>query len=129
MKGVENIEYQNIHFRYHPYLWTAQKSDKKAIFLGELKSGDMLPSIRQLAKTLKISVITTKRAYDDLEAENFIISKQGKGSYVSEQSIEFIKEKENIDRRKITELINLCKTYSIEKASLCIWLIYYFNNL
>jgi len=92
---------------------------KKAIFLGELKSGDMLPSIRQLAKTLKISVITTKRAYDDLEAENFIISKQGKGSYVSEQSIDFIKEKrKTLIEEKITELINLCKTYSIEKSEL-----------
>ena len=90
---------------------------KKAIFLGELKSGDMLPSIRQLA--LKISVITTKRAYDDLEAEHFIISKQGKGSYVSEQSIEFIKEKRKaLIEEKITELINECKTYSMEKSEL-----------
>jgi len=92
---------------------------KKAIFLGELKSGDMLPSIRQLAKSLKISVITTKRAYDDLEAEHFIISKQGKGSYVSEQIIEFIKEKRKaLIEEKITELINECKTYSMEKSEL-----------
>ena len=59
---------------------------KEAIFSGELKDGDLLPSIRQLAKDLQISVITTMRAYNDLEQEGFIVSVQGKGSYVKPKS-------------------------------------------
>lgn len=55
---------------------------KVAILDGSAKEGDMLPSIRTLAKELKISVITTTRAYADLEAEGFIKSMQGKGSFV-----------------------------------------------
>lgn len=52
----------------------------------------MLPSIRQLAKDLKISVITTTRAYNDLEAEGFIVSVQGKGCYVLPQNKEMTRE-------------------------------------
>jgi len=55
---------------------------KTAIFSGELKEDDLLPSIRQLARELKISVITTTRAYSDLEQEGFVVSVQGKGCYV-----------------------------------------------
>lgn len=56
---------------------------KEHISKGLLKEGDMLPSIRLLAKELEVSVITTKRAYSELELEGFIISVAGKGSYVS----------------------------------------------
>lgn len=55
---------------------------KEAILSDELCEGDMLPSIRQLARDLKISVITTTRAYSDLEQEGFIVILQGKGCYV-----------------------------------------------
>ena len=55
---------------------------KVAILSDELCEGDMLPSIRQLARDLKISVITTTRAYSDLEQEGFIVILQGKGCYV-----------------------------------------------
>ena len=54
----------------------------EAIFTDELKADDQLPSIRQLAKDLKISVITTTRAYKDLEEEGFVVNVQGKGCYV-----------------------------------------------
>lgn len=54
------------------------------IFSGELKEGEMLPSIRMLAKELKIGIITAKRAYDDLIAEGFLYSLQGKGVFVAE---------------------------------------------
>lgn len=54
---------------------------KEAIFSGELKEDDLLPSIRQLARDLKISVITTTRAYGDLEEEGFVVNVQGKGCY------------------------------------------------
>lgn len=65
---------------------------KKEIIEGRLKEGEQLPSIRYLAKELRISVITTKRAYDELESEGFINSVQGKGSFVARQNSELIRE-------------------------------------
>lgn len=59
---------------------------RAAIFDGRLKEGDALPSIRLLAKELRISVITTKRAYEDLEAAGFIVTMPGKGSFVAPQN-------------------------------------------
>lgn len=59
---------------------------KDKILSGELKEGDALPSIRLLAKELRISVITTKRAYEDLEAAGFIVTMPGKGSFVAPQN-------------------------------------------
>ncbi|WP_153720684.1 GntR family transcriptional regulator [Sporosarcina cascadiensis] len=66
---------------------------KKKILSGELQEGDSLPSMRQLAKDLHISVITTKRAYEELEKERYIYSIIGKGSFVAEQNIDLIKER------------------------------------
>ena len=65
---------------------------KSAILRGECKAGDALPSIRALAKELRISVITTKRAFDDLERDGFIYSVQGKGSFVAAKNKEFVRE-------------------------------------
>lgn len=65
---------------------------KQAILSGKLKPGDALPSIRSLAKDLKISVMTTKRAYQDLERDGFIETFAGKGSFVAERNQEFIRE-------------------------------------
>lgn len=62
------------------------------ILSGALKAGEKLPSIRYLAKELRISVITTKRAYDELEREGLIHSVQGKGSFVAHQNQEMVKE-------------------------------------
>ena len=65
---------------------------KEMILSGELKEGDPLPSMRILAQQLRISVITTKRAYEELEREGFIESFTGKGSFVRSKSSELIKE-------------------------------------
>ena len=65
---------------------------KNMILCGELKEGDALPSMRFLAKELKISVITTKRAYEELEREGFIVSYTGKGSFVAGTNQEFLRE-------------------------------------
>lgn len=67
---------------------------KAAIISGELQADEQLPSIRFLAKELRVSVITTKRAYDELEIEGFINSVQGKGSFVTGQNKEFIREEQ-----------------------------------
>lgn len=65
---------------------------KSMIMNGELKEGDALPSMRNLAGQLRISVITTKRAYEDLERDGFIESYTGKGSFVKAQNKELLRE-------------------------------------
>lgn len=70
---------------------------KDLIITGQLKEGDVLPSMRFLAKELRISVITTKRAYEELERDGFITTMTGKGSFVSGANLELIRE-ENLKR-------------------------------
>lgn len=67
---------------------------KSQIIQGKLKEGDALPSMRSLARELRISVITTKRAYEELEREGYIVSVMGKGSYVSKRNIQLIYEEQ-----------------------------------
>ncbi len=64
------------------------------IIAGQLKPGEALPSIRALAKDLKISVITTKRAYDELEAGGLINTVAGKGCFVAEKNLDLIREQQ-----------------------------------
>lgn len=66
---------------------------KSLILAGELQEGTSIPSMRKLAKDLQISVITTKRAYEELEREGYIYSIVGKGSFIAEQNLEIIREK------------------------------------
>lgn len=68
------------------------KSIKNSIIKEEIIPGDMLPSIRSLARDLQISVITTKRAYEELEKEGLIYSVPGKGFYIKEPNREKLKE-------------------------------------
>lgn len=75
---------------------------KDMIISGELKEGEALPSMRVLASGLRISVITTKRAYEDLEREGFIESYTGKGSFVKAQNKELLREE---SLRQIEKLI------------------------
>ncbi len=65
---------------------------KAAILCDDLKEGDLLPSIRQLAKDLKISVITTTRAYAELEQEGFVAVQQGRGCFVLPKNSEIVRE-------------------------------------
>ena len=65
---------------------------KAQIMAGSLKAGDPLPSMRTLAADLRVSVITTKRAYNDLEAEGFIETVTGKGSFVAAQDPQLLRE-------------------------------------
>ena len=67
---------------------------KAMIISGALQEGDALPSMRLLAKELRISVITTKRAYEELERDGFIFSVTGKGSFVAEKNMELIREQQ-----------------------------------
>ena len=85
---------------------------KEAIFSNELKEEDILPSVRNLANDLKISFLTVKRAYDELEKAGFIKTVQGKGSYVAPKNIELIKEEK---LKEIQDYIE--KIYSISKMA------------
>lgn len=76
---------------------------KNAIMQGELKEGESLPSIRSLAKELQISVITTKRTYEELERDGFIQTVPGKGSHVSTNNKELLRE---IRLRELEEKLN-----------------------
>jgi len=67
---------------------------KAQIIAGALPPGEALPSIRALAKDLKISVITTKRAYDELEAQGFLYTVAGKGCFVAEKNLDLIREQQ-----------------------------------
>lgn len=67
---------------------------KNKVVSNELKTGEVLPSIRTLAKDLRISVITTKNAYDELEKEGFVETVPGKGTYVANKNVELIKEEQ-----------------------------------
>lgn len=75
---------------------------KDLILSGELEEGQQLPSIRALASDLRISVITTKRAYAELEAQGFVETVQGKGSFVAGGNAEFLREER---LRHIEELL------------------------
>ena len=73
-----------------------ERQMKDAILRGDLAVGEALPSIRMLAADLKISVITVKRAYEDLEQEGMIYSVQGKGFYVDSPDLAYMKEKRTL---------------------------------
>lgn len=89
---------------------------KTAIVAGELKQGDMLPSIRALAKDLQISVITTKRAYEELEKEGLIYSVSGKGFYVCEQNTDLLREKKlAMAERHMLDCIKECREAGMER--------------
>lgn len=83
---------------------------KEQIVKGELEESQPLPSIRNLSKELKISVITTKRAYDELENEGFIVTVAGKGSYVAAINKNMFREaKVKMIEEKMTEAIDTAK--------------------
>ena len=67
---------------------------KSAVIVGEVKPGDPLPSLRFLAKELRVSVISTKRAYEELEREGYITSVPGKGSFAAEINRELLQEEQ-----------------------------------
>lgn len=89
---------------------------KQLIMTDALKEGDALPSMRMLAKELRISVITTKRAYEELEKEGFIETITGKGSFVAGKDKELIREERY---RQIEMLLEkACETAKINGMSL-----------
>lgn len=92
---------------------------KAQIISGELKVGEQLPSIRFLAKELRVSMITAKRAFDELELDGFINSVQGKGNFVAAQNRELIRE-EYLKRieSKLQEVVELSEIAGVSNDEL-----------
>ena len=92
---------------------------KAQILSGALSPGDALPSIRGLAKDLKISVITTKRAYDELEAAGFINTVAGKGCFVAEQNLELVRAQQLQQlSAQLAEAAELARTCGLSESEL-----------
>ena len=92
---------------------------KSQIINGSLKEDDMLPSIRGLAKDLRISFITTKRAYEELEKDGFIYTLPGKGCYVAPKNVELLRE-ENLKKieEHIDEVVRLATSCNLSKKDI-----------
>ena len=98
----------------HPIYEQISRQIKAQIISGELEEEQGLPSIRKLAKELQISVITTKRAYEELEKEGFIDTVSGKGCFVAVQNKEFLREKKmKIVEEKLGEAVQEAKMLGI----------------
>ena len=92
---------------------------KDQIISGALSEDEMLPSIRNLAKDLRISFITTKRAYEELEKDGFLYTVPGKGCFVAPKNVELLRE-ENLKKIEshIDEIVRLAATCELEKADI-----------
>ncbi len=85
----------------------------------ELKEDEMIPSIRNLAQDIKISIMTIKKAYDELETEGYIISRQGKGTFVAPKNIELAKDKAQKDIEEyISKIVDISLKFDISKEEI-----------
>ena len=89
------------------------------IMSGELNEGDIIPSIRSLALDIKISVMTVKKAYDEVEEEGYIKSVQGKGTFVAPKNMELVREQANKDiENYILKIIEISNKFNISKEEI-----------
>ncbi len=92
---------------------------KDAILKEELVEGDALPSIRAFAENLKVSVLTIRRVYEELENEGFIVSQVGIGTFVSMSNLELLRDsKRRLVEQKMTDMIKTAKSLKISKEEL-----------
>lgn len=92
---------------------------KKAIINENLKENELLPSIRSLAKDLRVSVMTVKKSYDELEQEGFIKTIPGKGSYVAPKNMELLKESQMQEIEKYIDIIiSISRLANIDKKEI-----------
>lgn len=113
MKIVISNTYEN------PLYQQIKDQIKDAILREELVEGDALPSIRSFANDLKVSVLTIRRVYDELEKEGFITSQVGIGTFVSTSNIELLREsKRRLVEKKMLDMIQTAKSLNISKEEL-----------
>ena len=102
-----------------PLYQQIEEQIKEAIFVGELKDGDVLPSIRNLANDIQVSVLTIRRVYDELEKEGFIICHVGVGSFISAKNLDILRDsKRRIEEKKMLDMIQQAKQLGISKDEL-----------
>ncbi len=112
-----NISYS--HEDKDPIYLQIVKQIKIQMMNGTLKAGEMLPSMRALASDLRISVITTKRAYEELEKEGFIVSIVGKGCFVSDKPVDFIEqEQRRLFNQALDQLVQSAKALHLSQDDL-----------
>jgi GntR family transcriptional regulator len=101
---------------YTPIFEQIKNAIINQIVSNELAENEALPSIRELAKNLKISVMTVKKAYDELEKEGYILTRQGKGSFVAPKNLELQKEQKQKEIEEyIAKIVDISKSYEIDK--------------
>lgn len=89
------------------------------IMSGELEENEALPSIRSLAQEIKISVMTIKKSYDELEKEGYIVSRQGKGTFVAPKNMELLKEQKQKEiETYLSKIIDISHCYQISKEEI-----------
>ena len=92
---------------------------KQAIFTNELKEDEMLPSVSVMANDLKISFLTVKKAYDELEKEGFIKTVQGKGSFIAPKNLELMREEKlNEIQQHIEQISNIAQLADISEEEI-----------
>lgn len=99
------------------------------ILTDELKCDEMLPSIRSLAQDIRISVMTIKKAYDELEQEGYIITKQGKGSFVAPKNLELAREQKQKEiEAHLMKVVEISNCYDISKKEVMDLLEYMYRS-
>lgn len=102
---------------------------KALILNGTLKEGETLPSMRLLAKELRISVITTKRAYEDLERDGFIETMTGRGSFVATKNLDFVKEEHlRLAEEHLQNAVDIARISDISSEELVEMLLLLYKN-
>lgn len=104
---------------YTPIFEQIKNAIISQIVSGELSENELLPSIRALAQDLRISVMTVKKAYDELEKDGYIITKQGKGSFVAPKNSELAKEQKQKEiETYIAKIVEISNSYNIDKKEI-----------
>jgi GntR family transcriptional regulator len=107
------------HQSDEPIYEQIKRQFRHAIMTGRMQEGDPLPSLRHLAKELRISVVTTNRAYEDLEKEGFIVTAAGRGAFVAKISKGFLQDKRlKLVEEKLIESMDLAESYGISRADI-----------
>lgn len=102
-----------------PLYQQIEEQIKEAVFSGDLKDGDVMPSIRNFANDLKVSVLTVRRVYEDLEHEGFLTRQVGLGTFVSTSNIELLREaKRRLVEQKMAELVREAKALQLSLEEL-----------
>jgi GntR family transcriptional regulator len=119
IRGREKVKILISNTSDKPLYQQIKDQIKDAILKEELKQGDSLPSIRAFANDLKVSVLTIRRVYEELEQEGFVISQVGIGTSVSASNLELLRDsKRRLVEEKMIDMIQTAKTLKISKEEL-----------